>query len=123
MIGKAMQQLSQRQARRVSTEIARQLEARPVNRTPDLAGSGWVVEADLAKSGELPDRRYFAVGLATAEEAVDAVLIYPGMLREDRRVAIRPLSPEEISSLKVRPHAVRPYPHVAKERAVKTGRG
>jgi hypothetical protein len=112
MIGKAVQQLD---------KIMYRQGARSSGRAVELATSGWVVEANLAKSGEPPDRRYFAVGLATAEEAVDAVLRYPGMLREDRRLAIRPLSPEEISSFGLRPHAVRPYRHAARERAVKTG--
>ena len=80
-----------------------------INPRADFATSGWVVEANLADAGEPPDRRFFAVGLAEPDEAVEAVLGCPGMARKDKRVAIRPLSPEEISRLKLRAQAVRPY--------------
>jgi hypothetical protein len=80
-----------------------------INIAPKLATSGWVVEANLASVSEPPDLRFFAVGLAAAEEAVQAVLRYPGILREDKRIAIRPLSPDEISNLRLRAQAVRPY--------------
>jgi hypothetical protein len=80
-----------------------------INRTLEFATSGWVVEANLASVNEPPDRRFFAVGLAAADEAVEAVLRYPGLAREDRRLAIRPLSPDEISNLRLRAQAVRPY--------------
>jgi hypothetical protein len=83
--------------------------------TPDCATSGWLVEIDLADPGKAPDRRYFAVGLADADEAVEAVLGYPGMLRKDRRLAIRLLSRDEISRLRLRPQAVRPYAEAMRE--------
>jgi hypothetical protein len=76
---------------------------------PDFATSGWVVEADLADAGKPPDRRFFAVGLTAADEAVEAVLACPGLTRRDKRIALRPLSLEEISRLKLRARAVRPY--------------
>jgi hypothetical protein len=76
---------------------------------PDFASFGWIVEADLADAGKPPDRRFFAVGLAKAHEAVEAVLHCPGMMRRDKRFALRPLSPEEIARLKLRARAVRPY--------------
>src|ERR1700761_756822 len=76
---------------------------------PGLATSGWVVEANLADAGQPPDRRFFAVGLAAADEAVEAVLACPGLVHQDKRTALRPLSLEEISRLKLRPRAVRPY--------------
>jgi hypothetical protein len=75
----------------------------------DFARSGWVVEADLAAAGMPPDRRFFAVGLAAADDAVEAVLACPGMTRQDKRIALRPLSIEEISRLKLRARAVRPF--------------
>jgi hypothetical protein len=75
----------------------------------DFAASGWVVEANLADAGKPADRRYFAVGFAAADEAVEAVLNCPGMTRNDKRIALRSLSPEEISRLKLRARAVRPY--------------
>jgi hypothetical protein len=77
--------------------------------TPEFAMSGWIVEADLADAGEPPDRRFFAVGLATADEAVEGVLRCPGLTREDPRFALRPLTPEEIAHLRLRTEAVRPY--------------
>ena len=76
---------------------------------PEFAASGFLVEVDLATGGGSTDRRFFAVGIAAANEAVEAVLGYPGLLREDRRSALRPLSPEEICKLRLRPQAVRPY--------------
>jgi hypothetical protein len=82
--------------------------------TPDYATSGWLVEVNLAAPGEAPDRRYFAVGSADADEAVEAVLRYPGMLRDDPRLAVRLLSREEICSLRLRPQAVRPYAEAMK---------
>jgi hypothetical protein len=88
-----------------------------INRAPVFATCGWVVEANLADAGEPPDRRFFAVGLAEADEAVEAVLGCPGMARKDKRVAIRPLLPEEISSLKLRAQAVRPYGWAMKSEA------
>jgi len=54
------------------------------------------------------------VGLAASDEAVEAVLHCPGMARRDKRVALRPLSHEEISRLKLRPRAVRPFGWAAK---------
>jgi hypothetical protein len=80
-----------------------------VTLTPEFAISGWVVEVDLATAGEPPDRRYFAVGLAAADDAVEAVLGYPGITRDDRRIAMRALSPDEIVGLRLKPRAVRPY--------------
>ena len=77
--------------------------------TSELVTSGWVVAVDLAGIGEPPDRRYFAVGVAEADKAVEAVLLYPGLAREDRCIAIRRLSPEEISRVGLRARAVRPY--------------
>jgi hypothetical protein len=89
--------------------IANPPRTQVIKPTPELATSGWVVEANLANPGEPPDRRFFAVGLAAADEAVEAVLRCPGMAREDRCIAIRLLSPDEISNLKLRAQAVRPY--------------
>lgn len=83
--------------------------SRTVPVTPEYALSGWIVEADLADAGGPPDRRFFAVGLATANEAVEGVLRYPGLKREDPRVALRPLTQEEIARLRLRTEAVRPY--------------
>ena len=95
------------------------VKAAPVKRppeapaiTPEFATSGWLVEADLAEAGEPPDRRFFAVGLATADQAVEGVLRYPGLTREDPRFALRPLTPEEIARLRLRTEAVRPYGYV-----------
>jgi hypothetical protein len=79
---------------------------RVIDPVPEFAASGWVVGVDLA---ELGDRRFFAVGLAEAYEAVEAVLLYPGLAREDSRFAVRLLSPEEISKLELRARAIRPY--------------
>ena len=92
---------------RLNTKGASRIEI--INPVPEYAASAWIVEADLAKDGEAPDRRFFAVGLAGADEAVEAVLRYPGMLPEDRCLAIRVLSAEEIFRLRLRPCAIRRY--------------
>ena len=86
-----------------------QAPARTPAVTPEFAMSGWIVEADLAGAGEPPDRRFFAVGLATPDEAVERVLCYPGLTREDPRRALRPLTPEEIVRLRLRTAAVLSY--------------
>jgi hypothetical protein len=87
-------------------DIKHPSRVRVIDPKPEFAASGWVVAADLAG---LSDRRFFAVGLPEADEAVEAVLRYPGLAREDRRFAIRLLLPEEISRLRLRAQAVRPY--------------
>jgi hypothetical protein len=88
--------------------------ARTPSVTPEFAMAGWIVEADLAGAGEPPDRRFFAVGLATADEAVERVLCFPGLTREDPRRALRPLTPEEIARLRLRTAAVRSYGQLMK---------
>ena len=56
-----------------------------------------------------PDPRFFAVGILEVSEAEEAILRYPGIVREDRRTALRPLSDEEIVCLRLRVDNVRPY--------------
>jgi hypothetical protein len=75
----------------------------------EFAVSGWVVEVLLMPAGHSPDSRFFAVGTPHAAEAAEAVLRYPGLMRSDRRIARRPLSPAELSELRLRTGAVRPY--------------
>jgi len=93
-----------------------------IRSTLDFAASGWVVEVNLAGADASADPRFFAVGLATAEEATQAVLRYPGMMHEDERIAIRPLSREEIFSLGLRPQAVRPHRNAMRARLVAAAR-
>lgn len=71
-----------------------------------LAKFGWLVELRLA---ERPDPRFFAVGTLEIGDAEEAILRYPGMVREDKRTALRPLSGREIACLGLRMDAVRPY--------------
>jgi hypothetical protein len=56
-----------------------------------------------------PDPRFFAVGSLEAGEAEEAILRYPGIVREDKRTAQRPLSDKEIACLGLRADSVRPY--------------
>jgi hypothetical protein len=56
-----------------------------------------------------PDPRFFAVGMLGVSDAEEAILRYPGIVREDRRTALRPLSDKEIVSLGLRVDSVRPY--------------
>ena len=76
-----------------------------------LAACGWVVEVAMP---EWPaDRRLFAVGMELAADAEEFVLLYPGILRSDQRVAKRRLSPVELSHLKLRIAAVRSFGWIA----------
>ena len=72
-----------------------------------LAKSGWLVELRLVERE--PDARFFAVGTLEAGDAEEAILRYPGIVREDKRTALRPLSDEEIACLRLRMDSVRPY--------------
>jgi hypothetical protein len=74
----------------------------------ELANYGWLVEVSLISERE-PDLRFFAVGTLDAQEAEEAILRYPGLVRGDNRSARRPLSQQEIAWLGLRPGAVRPY--------------
>jgi len=74
-----------------------------------FASSGWVVEVLLVFDNGSAEWRFFAVDAETAASAEEAVLRYPGIRFDDRRVARRLLSPKEIAVLKLRTLAVRPY--------------
>jgi len=74
----------------------------------ELATYGWLVEVHLI--GErASDPRFFAVGKREAREAEEAILRYPGLVREDKRIARRRLSDKEIACLGLRADGVRPY--------------
>ena len=47
----------------------------------ELASYGWLVEVRLISERE-PDLRFFAVGTRHAHEAEEAILRYPGLVRE-----------------------------------------
>ena len=72
-----------------------------------LAQCGWLVELRLTEREA--DPRFFAVGTLEIGDAEEAVLRYPGIVREDKRTALRPLSDEEIACLRLRMDSVRPY--------------
>ena len=72
-----------------------------------LAKFGWLVELRLV--GRDPDPRFFAVGTREVGDAEEAILRYPGIVREDKRTALRPLSDKEIACLRLRTDSVRPY--------------
>src|SRR5262249_42881269 len=73
-----------------------------------LAKCGWLVEVRLMPERE-PDPRFFAVGTLEISDAEEAILRYPGIVREDRRTARRPLSDKEIVRLRLGVDSVRPY--------------
>jgi len=75
----------------------------------EFASSGWVIEVLLVFDNGSAERRFFAVGAETAASAEEVVLSYPGITRDDKRVACRLLSPKEIADLRLRTLAVRPY--------------
>jgi hypothetical protein len=74
----------------------------------ELANCGWLVEVHLIGERE-SDPRFFAVGTHDAGEAEEAILRYPGLVREDKRNARRRLSDKEIACLGLREGGVRPY--------------
>lgn len=75
----------------------------------DTAATGWLVEIVLTVSPHGPESRYFAVGRGLAREAEQAVVDFPGILPEDRRIALRRLSLDELRSVGLRAGAVRPF--------------
>ena len=74
----------------------------------ELANCGWLVEVHLVPERE-SDARFFAVGTHEADDAEEAILRYPGIVREDKRIARRRLSDKEIACLGLRADGVRPY--------------
>lgn len=72
-----------------------------------VAPCGWLVELRLAE--QQADPRFFAVGTYEAGDAEEAILRYPGIVREDKRTALRPLSGTEIACLGLGTDSVRPY--------------
>jgi hypothetical protein len=74
----------------------------------ELASCGWLVEVSLISERE-PDLRFFAVGMRDAHDAEEAILRYPGLVREDKRCARRRLSDKEIARVGLRSGGVRPY--------------
>ncbi|RZN13886.1 hypothetical protein CWO90_44015 [Bradyrhizobium sp. Leo121] len=74
----------------------------------ELANCGWLVEVHLVGERE-SDPRFFAVGTHDAGEAEEAILRFPGLVREDKRIARRRLTDEEIACLGLRAGGVRPY--------------
>jgi hypothetical protein len=72
-----------------------------------LAPYGWLVELRLAE--RQADPGFFAVGTLEAGDAEEAILRYPGIVRDDKRTALRPLSDKEIACLRLRIDGVRPY--------------
>jgi hypothetical protein len=73
-----------------------------------LARCGWLVEIVLISERE-SDSRFFAVGVLDGYDAEEAILRYPGIIREDMRKARRRLSDAEIASLELREGGMRPY--------------
>jgi len=55
------------------------------------------------------DPRFFAVGMLEADDAEEAILRYPGIVRDDKRTALRPLSGKEIACLRLGMDSVRPF--------------
>lgn len=64
-----------------------------------LAEEAWMVRVTMAEAASESKILNFAVGLATAEEAVSAVKTYPGVEAEDQTEAGKRLSKQEIKAL------------------------
>ncbi|MBI5319838.1 hypothetical protein [Bradyrhizobium sp.] len=80
----------------------------PADGISEWAPCGWLVEVRLTIDTG-PGFRFFAVGIARPEQAEEAILRYPGVIRDDVRTARRQLSAEEIARLQLRAQGVRPY--------------
>ena len=117
------------QARNDGRSIVGEPEARPQHRNRperrlggvdpdpaagDLASCGWLVEVRLTIDNG-PGFRFFAVGTPSPEEALEAILRFPGIFRDDVRIALRQLSSEEIARLELRGWGVRPYRMVRRQ--------
>jgi len=74
---------------------------------------GWVVEVIMPERSL--DRRLFAVGTELAENAEELVLLCPGILRSDQRIAKRLLSSVELFDLRLKIAGVRSYGWVLRE--------
>lgn len=90
-----------------SHPIDRQIGLEEQSGVTGLAPCGWLVELRLAEREA--DPRFFAVGMLEASDAEESILRYPGLVREDKRTALRPLSGNEIACLGLRTDSVRPF--------------
>lgn len=90
------------------------VDSDPADGAGDLAHCGWLVEVRLTID-EGPGFRFFAVGTPSPEEALEAILRFPGIFRDDVRIALRQLSSEEIARLELRGHGVKPYRMVRRQ--------
>lgn len=84
------------------------VDSGPADGVSEWAPCGWLVEVRLTID-KGPGFRFFAVGIAGPEQAKEAILRYPGVIRDDVRTVRRQLSAEEIARLQLRAHGVRPY--------------
>src|SRR5215469_17042523 len=93
--------------------LARMSKADAVTKSPSrhvptaaprgLATCGWVVEAVMAESSQI-----LCVGTEHAADAEAFVLLHPGILPSDQRIARRHLSSAELCDLNLKTGAVRP---------------
>jgi len=87
----------------------RQPNALMMRPEPQVQALGWIVEVVLTPPVGWPGPRFFAVGMETASEAEEAVLRFPGLTREDVRIARRRLSEAELLAIGLGHQAVRPF--------------
>jgi hypothetical protein len=86
----------------------------PAGGASEWAPCGWLVEVRLTID-KGPGFRFFAVGTSDPKQAEEAILRFPGIIRADARLALRPLSGEEIARLQLRAQGVRPF-RIARQR-------
>jgi hypothetical protein len=75
----------------------------------NLAEHGWMLRVDTIEAASQPAVMYFAVGKNSSQEAVAAVLEYPGIENGDEVTWADQLTSTEIGSFRLRPDEVRTY--------------
>jgi hypothetical protein len=74
-----------------------------------LAEQGWFVRVETVGVAFQPAVMYFAVGKNSSQDAIAAVLDYPGIEPGDEVTWADQLTPTEILSYRLRPDEVRTY--------------
>jgi hypothetical protein len=74
-----------------------------------LAEQGWFVRVETMDAASQPAVMNFAVGKNSSQEAIAAVLEYPGIETGDEITSTNRLTATEIWSIRLRPDEVRTY--------------
>jgi len=74
-----------------------------------LAETGWFLRLETVDAASKPAVLYFAVGKNSSQDAIAAVLDYPGIKPGDEVTWADQLTSTEIRSFRLRPDEVRTY--------------